>query len=409
MWANPWPAAQMQQVLQGVPHGQVDWAALAKQWIQQKEAVITPEPISIPPPPPTGMPPQAPMAGLMMHIPPGPPPPPPPPGPSNGGEAGDDMDLDDGDNGNNHGNANFNNFGGGQTQGWEWGLQQNWNVPPPNWSMPQPPIEESKVDTQTYEYGHGESCTQSFDYNHGGDQYNYQQDMNDQGDYQQYWENEDDDSEVQSDRSYHGRRGHDRFSISQDDDSGIDAAKRKNLPAWIREGLEKMEREKHKKSEKERIQKELKEAKEAHDRDEKAAAVEILKERGGESDGEPSVPKKSRFDSDNEETEEKPRSRSRTKSPQPDIKPKKRSPSPEEVKTEEEKQLEMVMKTRKMLTEILLAVTTQEMEVVAKEVFYKEKNRAAKGSTRLKARVVFEAGGPPHSLVVVNHDRIIGA
>lgn len=62
-----------------------------------------------------------------------------------------------------------------------------------------------------------------------------------------------------------------------------------------------------------------------------------------------------------------------------------------------------------MLTEILLAVTTQEMEVVAKEVFYKEKNRAAKGSTRLKARVVFEAGGPPHSLVVVNHDRIIGA
>lgn len=33
----------------------------------------------------------------------------------------------------------------------------------------------SLQDTQTYEYGHGESCTQSFDYNHGGDQYNYQQ------------------------------------------------------------------------------------------------------------------------------------------------------------------------------------------------------------------------------------------
>lgn len=33
----------------------------------------------------------------------------------------------------------------------------------------------------------------------------------------------------------------------------LDAAKRKNLPAWIREGLEKMEREKQKKEERERF------------------------------------------------------------------------------------------------------------------------------------------------------------
>ena len=33
----------------------------------------------------------------------------------------------------------------------------------------------------------------------------------------------------------------------------LDAAKRKNLPAWIREGLEKMEREKQKKEEREKL------------------------------------------------------------------------------------------------------------------------------------------------------------
>lgn len=40
-----------------------------------------------------------------------------------------------------------------------------------------------------------------------------------------------------------------------------DAAKRRVLPAWIREGLEKMEREKQKKAEKERLDRELEEEK----------------------------------------------------------------------------------------------------------------------------------------------------
>lgn len=39
----------------------------------------------------------------------------------------------------------------------------------------------------------------------------------------------------------------------------VDAAKRKQLPAWIREGLEKMEREKQKKLDKERQMKEREE------------------------------------------------------------------------------------------------------------------------------------------------------
>lgn len=70
-----------------------------------------------------------------------------------------------------------------------------------------------------------------------------------------------------------------------------DAAKRKTLPAWIREGLEKMEREKQKKMERERIEQEKKEA-EKREQAEKEAMDDMT------NDGEPHVPKKSRFVSD---------------------------------------------------------------------------------------------------------------
>lgn len=67
-----------------------------------------------------------------------------------------------------------------------------------------------------------------------------------------------------------------------------DAAKRKTLPAWIREGLEKMEREKQKKMERERMEQEKKEA-EKREQAEKEAMDDMT------NDGEPHVPKKSRF------------------------------------------------------------------------------------------------------------------
>lgn len=53
-----------------------------------------------------------------------------------------------------------------------------------------------------------------------------------------------------------------------------------------------------------------------------------------------------------------------------------------------------------MLTEILLEVTTSEMEAVAKEVYYKEKNRAAKGSTYFKSWLYFQAGPQHHTVTV---------
>lgn len=68
----------------------------------------------------------------------------------------------------------------------------------------------------------------------------------------------------------------------------LDAAKRKTLPAWIREGLEKMEREKQKKMEKERLERE-KEAEKQREEAEKEAMDDMTES------GEPHVPKKSRF------------------------------------------------------------------------------------------------------------------
>lgn len=70
-----------------------------------------------------------------------------------------------------------------------------------------------------------------------------------------------------------------------------DAAKRKALPAWIREGLEKMEREKQKKLEKEQKARQEEEDRKAKELAEKEAAEELEKEKSGE----PRVPRKSRF------------------------------------------------------------------------------------------------------------------
>lgn len=67
-----------------------------------------------------------------------------------------------------------------------------------------------------------------------------------------------------------------------------DAVKRRTLPAWIREGLEKMDREKQKKLERERLEKQRAEMEnDEHGDDNDDAADE---EGGG-----PRVPRKSKF------------------------------------------------------------------------------------------------------------------
>ena len=63
------------------------------------------------------------------------------------------------------------------------------------------------------------------------------------------------------------------------------------MPAWIREGLEKMEREKQKKLEKEQKKKEEEETRIAKEKAEKEAEEALERENAGE----PRIPRKSRF------------------------------------------------------------------------------------------------------------------
>jgi hypothetical protein len=69
-----------------------------------------------------------------------------------------------------------------------------------------------------------------------------------------------------------------------------DAAKRRQLPAWIREGLEKMEREKQKKIDRERQIKEREEYLQKKREEEENAINELEK-----NSGQPVIPKKSKF------------------------------------------------------------------------------------------------------------------
>lgn len=81
-----------------------------------------------------------------------------------------------------------------------------------------------------------------------------------------------------------GRGGGD----TDDEDGGdLDAAKRKSLPAWIREGLEKMEREKQKQEERDREWKE----REVLMQQRRLAEEEAMKEIAQET----MIPKKSKF------------------------------------------------------------------------------------------------------------------
>lgn len=142
----------------------------------------------------------------------------------------------------------------------------------------------------------------------------------------------------------------------------LDAVKRRTLPAWIREGLEKMDREKQKKLERERMEKERAEM----------AKDDVKGHEADEGGDGPRLPRKSKFDSDDEgnddnDNEEK-------------ISLKKafsaRSPSPpaedsEPEMTEEEKEFQLMVMTKTLLTEILLEVTNEEILHVARDTHRK--------------------------------------
>ncbi|XP_049872719.1 arginine/serine-rich protein PNISR [Pectinophora gossypiella] len=145
----------------------------------------------------------------------------------------------------------------------------------------------------------------------------------------------------------------------------LDAAKRRQLPAWIREGLEKMEREKQRAIERQQE----KQAREAAEKEKKRLEEEELERLKAEADGQPMVPAKSKFDSDSESESEK----EEVTAPPPPQLDREQSPQSEKEepllakKTKEEILQEMMMTVRRSLTEILLEVTDSEIQTVSQE------------------------------------------
>eukprot|EP00058_Branchiostoma_floridae_P013642 XP_002599130.1 hypothetical protein BRAFLDRAFT_81797 [Branchiostoma floridae] len=373
-----WPPTQPNPMYPQSSDGTIDWAALAQQWIAQKEAqeamTVQQPPAVQPPPPAEGS---------------GPPtsdgqPPASTPGDTNGsGIASAGMGYSQ---------ANMQPYMSDTWAQPAWPpMQAGWMAPPPN-AQPPPPGEEGS-QPQTFDYGHGGMQTfdhnhgsqfpppERFDYNHGGaasaGQYGYQPQGYGEM-YNQYWQGAPAPVPPPRERDFRGagrereqRRDRSPPSPSGEAATTLDAAKRKILPAWIREGLEKMEREKQKAQEREQREREH------------AQRLEQQKEGGKEGlgdDTQAASPKsllKSKYDSDEEEEEEKSKAAEESGDEQP-AKNKWDDSEEEEEKTEEEKQLEFALKVRQMLTEVLLEVTNEEMGKVAREVYQRAKEKVAK-------------------------------
>lgn len=148
----------------------------------------------------------------------------------------------------------------------------------------------------------------------------------------------------------------------------IDAAKRRQLPAWIREGLEKMEREKQKAIEREQE----KQAREEAEKQKKKLEEEELERMKAEASGQPLPPPKSKFESDSDgEESEKDVKPSSTLADQEEADAKEASVEREQPhlikRSKEEIMQEVMLAVRRSLTEILLEVTDHEIHMVSQE------------------------------------------
>ncbi|XP_059839151.1 arginine/serine-rich protein PNISR isoform X3 [Hypanus sabinus] len=353
-----WPLSQqqwMQSFQQQQDPSQIDWAALAQAWIAQREAseesAAPQQPVIIP-------------NGQAVH------------GIENSQE----------NHGSFPGDPNFNRM-------WEqdWGMQHHRPPPPPpdqQW-IPTPapmdivpPSEDNSQDSGEFapdsrrmfnqvnnnnfggapeNFGMGSVPVSQFDYQHGAA-------FGPPGGFHPpYWQPGPPPN--RRDRPAYRDRPRSPVTVKQDPPA-LDAVKRRTLPAWIREGLEKMEREKQKKLEKERLEKERAQSSK-HKKD--------TEDVPGEADG-PRLPHKSKFDSDDEEEYETTETKSSDKQS--------RSPSPvaqeeqsEPEMTEEEKEFQMMIMMKMLLTEVLLEVTNEEIYYVAREAHRK----ATKGLASLNA------------------------
>lgn len=348
---------------QNVDSSQVDWAALAQQWIAMKE-----------------------VAAIVA------PPPAPPLKADEEGEAPMEVEADANSDGSippgAEWNASTNSWGGWNSQ-WGWGWSGSGPVDPklpPDPAMGIPPIIDAYVPSDTSNSMPGyTSGAPTPTFQHG------------------YWtapqveQNNSRSSSASRDRrSKSKNRDHksSRTSRSQRDKapvmapvtepilmpaamstSTIDAAKRRQLPAWIREGLEKMEREKQRAVEREQEQK----AREAAEIEKKRLEEEELERLKAEAAGQLVLPPKSKFESDSEGEEENgDREDAASSSPvRKEEADEDSAPGSEEKgahpplvkKSKEEIMKEVMLAVRRSLTEILLEVTDQEIQTVSQEEF----------------------------------------
>ncbi|GAB0095915.1 arginine/serine-rich protein PNISR [Sergentomyia squamirostris] len=165
--------------------------------------------------------------------------------------------------------------------------------------------------------------------------------------------------------------------VQADTTQTIDAAKRKNLPAWIREGLEKMEREKLRQAEKEQEEQQHREEMEKQRQKEEEAMKELERLKKEEEDGEAKVPRKSKFESDSDSDDNDEHEQKRKK--QHSNKDSGRSRSPEEQSPPVKKTVEDIMlDVRRTLTEILLEVTNEEIHEIATETLARAQKKKPK-------------------------------
>lgn len=260
-------------------------------------------------------------------------------------------------------------------------------------NRPPPQQQFSHVAAQPIDYGHGH---QTLDYGHqgplvpGAQVYDY---------HPQY------DSHYYHQHPYEMERHHHRFAHehgkpkghppveSIPDISGLSDVKKKALPMWIREGLEKLEKQKQKQKKQDQPDEE-EPKKSSLNLSGSASSIAgydhgkvdspVHSPKSNDSDEEVDEEKKGEHQSSGEEDEkEAPRKSSSVKArhsrkASPPHKKAESSDEEENEKTEEEKQQELMVNIRKLLTEVLLTVTNEELKKIAQETY----NEALRGPAR---------------------------
>nr|XP_022908314.1 arginine/serine-rich protein PNISR-like isoform X3 [Onthophagus taurus] len=325
---------------QNMAKEQVDWAALAQQWIIMKEA-------GPPVPEPPQITPQQGVKPIKKDI--------------EGGEA--PMDVE---NENEEIQSQWND-GTGSGDSWKWQSQQqppwnweaNWNNPGSSNNTPKPPLLPTPSNFNQYNSNVDNSSDNS---NYG---------YNTTSNYQSgYWTSSGGAKVIKPHNKRYSKVNVPttvaNTSVPPPKVVNLDAAKRKQLPAWIREGLEKMERDKLKQLDRER-EKQEKAENEAKRKLYEKNALEILKDTVKEQQV------KSRFDSGSDESEEDIEGRSLTPEIQTTSQPQRLT------------QEEMMVWVRRTMTDILLKVTNREIQTICKEELERFERKQKASDQRVSA------------------------